>query len=154
MTITELGSIGELVGSIAVVITLIYLTTQLRQNTRAIRAAATQALDQSITDNIALWASTQEKAVLMERALTSYDSLSEEEVIHFHALVAAFFLSMDSNFWSHRNKLMPPELWDREQEVIRAWVNQPGGRIAWERKRSQLSRPFREHVEANLLEES
>ena len=154
MTLSELGSVGEIVSSIAVVVTLIYLSTQLRQNTRAIRAAATQALDQSITDNIALWASTRENAVLMDRGLSSYESLSEEEAIHFHTLIAAFFLSMDSNFWSHRNRLMPAELWDREQEVIRAWVNKPGGRIAWERKRSQVTRPFREHVEAHLLKEA
>ena len=151
MTISDLGSLGEFVGSIAVVVTLIYLTTQLRQNTRAIRAAATQALDKSITDNIALWASSRETAVLMERGLEAYESLSEEESIHFHTLISVFFLSMDSNFWSHRNSLIPDELWERENAVIRAWVNTPGGRIAWERKRSQVSRPFREYVESRLL---
>ena len=154
MTISELGSLGEFLGSIAVVITLVYLSTQLRQNTRAVRAAATQALDQSVTQNIAMWASSRENAVLMERGMSSPESLSEEESIHFHTLISAFFLTMDSSFWSHQNRLLPDELWDREQEVIRAWVNEPGGRIAWQRKRSQVSQPFREYVEAHLLDES
>lgn len=35
MTIMELGALGEFVGSIAVVITLIYLAMQIRQNTRS-----------------------------------------------------------------------------------------------------------------------
>jgi hypothetical protein len=154
VTISELGSLGEFVGSIAVVVTLIYLATQLRQNTKAIRAASTQALDQSITDNIALWASTQDNAVLMERGLSVPESLSEEEAIHFRTMIAAFFLSMDSSFWSYRNGLLPIELWEREQEVIRAWVNRPGGSIEWEQKRSQVSKPFREYVEANLRDDS
>ena len=153
MTISELGSLGEFVSSIAVIVTLIYLATQLRQNTKAIRAASTQALDQSITGNIALWASTQDNAVLMERGLNAHESLSEEEAIHFQTLIAAFFLTMDSSYWSYRNALLPVELWDREQEVIRAWVNRPGGRIAWEQKRSQVSKPFREYVEANLRDD-
>ena len=34
MSILELGALGELVGAIAVVVTLIYLAIQLRQNTR------------------------------------------------------------------------------------------------------------------------
>ena len=152
LTIQDLGALGELLGSIAVVITLIYLTTQLRQTTRAIRAAATQALDKSITDNIALWASTRETALLMQRGLESHESLSEDESTHFHTLISPFFLSMDSNFWSHRNRLIPEELWEREQVVIRDWVNTPGGRVAWERKRSQVSRPFREFVESHLLD--
>ena len=38
MTISELGAIGEFLGSIAVLITLIYLAVQVRQNTRHVKA--------------------------------------------------------------------------------------------------------------------
>ena len=38
MTIQDLGALGELIGSAAVLATLVYLTLQTRQNTRAIRA--------------------------------------------------------------------------------------------------------------------
>ena len=38
MTIAELGAIGEFVGSIVVLITLIYLAIQVRQNTRHVQA--------------------------------------------------------------------------------------------------------------------
>jgi hypothetical protein len=38
MTIAELGSIGEFIGSIVVLITLIYLAIQVRQNTRHVQA--------------------------------------------------------------------------------------------------------------------
>jgi len=38
VTIAELGAIGEFVGSIAVFVTLIYLSVQVRQNTRHVRA--------------------------------------------------------------------------------------------------------------------
>lgn len=38
MTIAELGSVGEFVGSIVVLITLIYLAVQVRQNTRHVQA--------------------------------------------------------------------------------------------------------------------
>ena len=90
----------------------------------------------------------------MDRGVSAPESLSKEESIQFHAMISAFFLTMDSSFWSHQNRLLPDELWEREQEVIRAWVNEPGGRIAWQRKRSQVSRPFRDYVEEHLLEES
>ena len=38
MTIQDLGSIGEMVGAIAIVATLAYLAVQIRQNTRTTRA--------------------------------------------------------------------------------------------------------------------
>ena len=37
MEIAELGSIGELVAGVATLITLIYLATQIRQNTQVVR---------------------------------------------------------------------------------------------------------------------
>ena len=46
-TITELGALGELVSAIAVVITLIYLAVQIRQNTHSIEENRRLALAQT-----------------------------------------------------------------------------------------------------------
>ena len=40
MTIQDLGSIGEFVGAVATVGTLLYLAAQIRANTRAVQAEA------------------------------------------------------------------------------------------------------------------
>ena len=40
MDIMELGAVGELVGGVAVIATLVYLAAQIRQNTRAAMADA------------------------------------------------------------------------------------------------------------------
>jgi hypothetical protein len=47
MTISELGSLGELVSAVAVVITLIYLSVQIRQNTHAMEENKRLALAQT-----------------------------------------------------------------------------------------------------------
>jgi hypothetical protein len=47
MTITELGAIGELVGAIAVVVTLVYLAIQIRQNTHSMEESRRLALAQT-----------------------------------------------------------------------------------------------------------
>ena len=45
-----LGAIGEIVGAVAVVLSLIFLATQIRQNTRSSRTASYQAAVTSISD--------------------------------------------------------------------------------------------------------
>ena len=40
MNLDDLGNLGELIGAVAVVISLAYLAVQIRQNTRSLRAAA------------------------------------------------------------------------------------------------------------------
>jgi len=47
MTITELGALGELIGAIAVVVTLVYLAVQIRQNTHAMEESRRLALAQA-----------------------------------------------------------------------------------------------------------
>ncbi len=43
MNWTAVGAIGELLGGVVIVITLIYLGIQIRQNTKNLRSAAIQA---------------------------------------------------------------------------------------------------------------
>ena len=47
MTIEELGALGEFLGSIVVLITLVYLAVQVRQNTRSMNASRKLALAQT-----------------------------------------------------------------------------------------------------------
>lgn len=47
MTIMELGALGELLGSIAVLATLVYLSVQIRQNTRSMEESKKLALAQT-----------------------------------------------------------------------------------------------------------
>lgn len=44
MTIENLGNIGSFIGGIGVVITLVYLATQIRQNTRSLRLTSIQQI--------------------------------------------------------------------------------------------------------------
>ena len=47
MTLQDWGSIGEVIGALAVVVTLIYLAKQIRQNTRAMDEGRKLALAQT-----------------------------------------------------------------------------------------------------------
>jgi hypothetical protein len=47
MSLTDLGALGEFVGAIAVVVTLVYLAIQIRQNTRAMAESRRLALAQT-----------------------------------------------------------------------------------------------------------
>ncbi len=40
MDLTQLANLGEFIGGVAVLVTLIYLAAQIRQNTRSVEAAA------------------------------------------------------------------------------------------------------------------
>jgi hypothetical protein len=47
MTLQNLAYLGEFVGGVAVIITLLYLALQIRQNSKIVRAAAYQSLNEA-----------------------------------------------------------------------------------------------------------
>jgi hypothetical protein len=57
---------------------------------------------------------------------------------------------MDSFYWAHRSGVLPTELWEREERVLRNFVNSPGGRRVWENG-PDCSKPFVEFVESQLI---
>ncbi len=48
MDVMELGAIGELVGGVAVIATLVYLAAQIRQNTRMMQTTSGQAMSEQV----------------------------------------------------------------------------------------------------------
>ena len=65
MSIMELGALGEFVGSIGVLATLIYLAIHMRQNTMAVRLNTAHAVTGELQEMFGLLASHQELAKIV-----------------------------------------------------------------------------------------
>ena len=55
MTIDELGSLGEFIGSIIVLISLVYLALEIRSNTETARTSTYQAVSLNLAHSIEAW---------------------------------------------------------------------------------------------------
>ncbi len=77
MTIMELGAIGELVGGVAVVVSLIYVGLQLKQGTVATRSHAHQA-EAANSTALLLRATDPHVFELLQSAHKNYEGLSEQ----------------------------------------------------------------------------
>ena len=136
VTIVELGAIGEFVGSIAVLVTLIYLAIQVRQNTRHIRAQmGHDGWLSTAADDIAVMgddpAETLAKVELGDEPLTGRDLKIVDS--YFKALV------MHMARVEHMNS-QGLEIYTAEQ-TARAFVYQfncTAGRAWWETNRAYI----------------
>ena len=95
MNLEALGNIGDFLGGIGVVVTLVYLAAQIRQNTAQLRSnaegARVAALDET-TRSLGLWqdgiVSRRDVAALWERGLTGDCELdSTDHLRHTPCLV-------------------------------------------------------------------
>ena len=79
--IENLGNIGDLIGGVGVFVTLVYLATQVRQNTRSHRLASIQQII-STSVSISVSASTGPIPAIFAKCEKS-DRLTEEEFAQF-----------------------------------------------------------------------
>ncbi len=104
LTIQDLGAIGELLGSVAVLVTLVYLAFQTRQNTQAIGAqldAATTATTQANLMSVA----TSDALVEGLREDWTADGTTNELRLTFYFV--SMFASFQWQFQQARRGLLP-----------------------------------------------
>ena len=82
-----LGAIGEIVGAVAVVLTLGYLAVQIRQNNRSLHQAALQETARCANDFSSLLVRDPDLNRIYSKGISDYSSLSGEELSQFSHLL-------------------------------------------------------------------
>ena len=132
MTITELGALGEFVGAIAVVATLLYLALQVRQNsqtlqqnTRATEAAIRQAFatqDQEFLScalDSAVLAQAVSKGDPLLRSNESQDALSPVERTQLVGRQHVNFRVFEHAHSQFRKGILDQSEWERYRRIVR-----------------------------------
>lgn len=140
-----LGAVGEIVGALAVVVTLIYLAVQTRQNTEAVR----HAFARGVMEDANAWRFkiVEDPAVseLFRNGLRDPASLDANDRYRFRMFLDALVFH-----WQHAvisEVPIPPT------NIIRV-LSQPGGVWYWERAKDVMEPEFVRYVEDRLAERS
>ena len=100
MTWTEtteiMGNLGEFVGSIAVVVTLIYLVVQIRQNTKEIRHSAFREAIRDQTTAIDLLCADPNLTRIWYDGLADYDALAQEDRRRFDTYLTSVMRRLEN----------------------------------------------------------
>ncbi len=146
MNIQDFGAIGEVVGGIAVVATLIYLSIQLKQASTAIRISTAET---GTTHNASVYreiVANQELADLMIRGGSDFESLSDGEYLRY-----ALAVNMQMRFFEHQYHLnsqdaLPSGFWDGMVNAIAETLSSPGSQIVWQKQKHVYSSSFADFV--------
>ena len=135
MTIQDWGAIGEIVGGIAVVASLVYLAAQIRQNTQQIahgvetnRLAAFERNIQAgnrIREVIFL---NPELAALFARGLESFDKLQDLDALRFSMLMRNMFSEMQGAYVRQMSVSDDPEAFEGNARILNSLLAYTGVR--------------------------
>ena len=143
-----IGAIAELLGSIAVVVTLIFLAAQLRSNSAMVRNSVMQSQAAAMSGWAANLANDPELYDLYRRGLLADQDLTREEQGRFDLILVQVFQSISAIHQQYVNGGMDPTAWKANLETMGASFNTPGGRASWDRQKYMLDERFRQEVES------
>jgi hypothetical protein len=144
---SRLGALGEFIGGIAVVISLVYVGLQIRQNSNSVRAASQIAIKQ-LSSAITSHLSAPDMARIYLHGLKDSSALSGEDRVRFNSLMLSLFGSYEAAFFQSYYGTIPAELQDPANEQARFHLRQPGVKQWWESGgRARFSEKFVEEIE-------
>ena len=143
----DLANLGELIGAVAVVVSLIYLAVQIRQNTRAVRSSTFQSVVDTLSTGVAEIARDPEITRLWITGLQNSDELSEIERGRFRLFVLMAVRKWENAFYQHGAGMLDEPQWKGIVQDIRSIVRQPGFRAWWDRVPDVVSSDFRSFID-------
>ena len=90
------GLFGDFLGGIGVIVTLVYLAAQIRQNTIATKADSYQAVVASASEWSREICLNAEICDIMDRGAASYEGLNQVEKIRFNLAMSGYFRNMEN----------------------------------------------------------
>jgi len=144
------GAIGEIIGALAVFLTLIYLALQIRQNTKAVQASAVDASISKVTSVRQSMYESAEIAGIYIAGIANPDDLDELSRTRFRLLMHNILLAI-SNIYSQTNFAgLSSSMWESQLVLLRRVVTSPGGRWFWKEYQLEFDEAFRGQIEAIL----
>ncbi len=147
MNIMELGAIGELVGGVAVIASLIYVAAQIRQNTRAVTAATFQAVSENDTRLLTLAAENAEVGVLYEKVFLETEQLTRGEALRAGFLFRGIFRTWENVFYQAEHGLLDRDVYEGYRNTLADTLRVPFVRDWWPTQREGYGPAFGSFVD-------
>ena len=148
MNLNDLANIGDFLGGIGVVISLLYLAIQIRQNTNAQRSNSRLGTTRTMTDWFSIVMADAELVRIFNDGFLGTDSLSTADRSRFIWMVAALTSRMDEMFSQYKAGLIDEELWNEYRGTMASFLENRIIKEWWDSGVAVFGRDFRVEIES------
>ena len=149
MDLVELGALGELVGGLAVLATLIYLAKQIRQSNTLVRAQAHQEASRRSSE-LLVALSEPDQIGLLSWMNPGYEALPDADKIRAGLRFLAFVNYYETVFYARERGEVDDDLW--ESRVARMkWTFTDLNPELWQQRKAGFGKRFRDFVETEII---
>ena len=143
-----IGAIANVISALAVVVTLVYLAYQLRENTKALRSSSADSALAAVLEFTGDMARDDELNRLFTMGTEDWDSLSESDRARLAYMLFRFFKIMENIHYYHMLGTLDEESWAGWKAVTTHYTQSAAGKVYLKARRSWYSTRFMEFVDS------
>lgn len=141
MSLEQASYLSQIVGSIAVLASLLFVGLQIRQNTQSQRIVAVSTLASAIA---AINVPAMQSPALGEalaKAMRDWSSASREQRVLAHFFLFSYFKLAENAWYQHRRGVLEPTQWAGWETMLRAFYYSAGVQSGWWPRRRRAYSP-------------
>jgi hypothetical protein len=154
LKLKEWASIAEIIGAVAVIVSLIYVGVQVNDSASAVRAASANDANIAVQNWYLQVGSDQQTSELFYQSITSDEPLSAEKEFQFLMTMHAAFLSFQNSHFLAQEGTIDRDLHEALTSAILGVKDMPGTGRYWRQRKSYLHPEFVEYVDGLLEQET
>jgi hypothetical protein len=141
-----IGAVGEIVGAMAVVVSLVYLGSQIRNQVRESRVASVHEITEAFRTAITSFQDPQ-RAEVYTKALTDFDQLSESQRLQFISMAQGLLRVWEEAYYQHEEGRLDERIWKAMLTQYVDIMSAHGFLRVWEIRKHAYSDEFRAFVD-------
>ena len=138
-TLQDLGSLGEFVGALGVVISLIYLARQMSLNTTSIRAASFNSMTENSIRLLEHAFRDGDFAEFLHRAEQDPSNLSPNELVRWDAYMTAVYRHFGNLVYQYRVGVLDKQMWQSYRDTLKQHLRAASWQTWFEQNRESFS---------------
>lgn len=140
------GAIAEVLGSITVVVSLLYLAAEVRGSVRQARFDTSRELAARMSEASLMVATHRDLADLWRRGAGRFEDLDPVEQVRFRGLMNALFRGFEQQFLLQREGALDDDAWQAVAGLIRDFSAVSGARVYLNERSGWYAPSFREFL--------
>jgi hypothetical protein len=142
MDLATLAQLGEFLGGFFVVVSIVYLAHQVRQNTKSLRAENYARLLERLSTLQSNLSSDAELNRIVVVGAQKPEALTPSERMRFTWSLYELFGAAEFVYHQAQDGTVPDEVWERWQATMVWWLSNPGIQTWWAAKPTPFSTSF------------
>lgn len=143
------SAIANVLAAISVILTVVYLAIQIRQNTHATHSQTYHLATSALAEMAGIIGSNKELARIFRIGMLNPGELDEDESAQFGYLGISLFRRFENVFFQYKSGMIDEDFWNGHRDNILWFFHRPGMQFWWKDRKFAFSRSFREFLDGS-----